>query len=117
LAVAVAESCFRHEIGAELKIPESSDPIEIALFGEQASRVLVSCVPGDRQTIQHVAAKHSIKAEFLGRTGGERLVIRRGPTDAVSVYVSDIKNVWAHALESALHSDLPERIVPEILDK
>jgi phosphoribosylformylglycinamidine synthase len=117
LAVAAAESCFRHEIGAELKICESSDRIEIALFGEQASRVLVSCVPGDRQTIQHIAAKHSIKAEFLGRTGGERLVIRRGPTDAASVYVSDIKNVWAHALESALHSDLPERIVPEILDK
>ena len=117
LAVAIAESCFRHEIGAELHLPEGSEPLEIALFGEQASRVLVCCVPGDRQLIQQIAAKHTIQAEFLGRTGGDRLVIRRGPSDAVSVYIADIKNVWAQALECALHSDVPERVVPETLDK
>jgi len=117
LAVAVAESCFRNEIGAELHLRETPDPIEIALFGEQASRVLVSCVPGDRQTIQQLAAKHNIQAEFLGRTGGEKLVIRRGSSNAVSVYMADIKNVWAQALECALHSDVPEKLVPELLDK
>jgi len=117
LAVTVAESCFRHEIGAELRLPEGSEPIEIALFGEQASRVLVSCVPGDRQAIQQIASQHSIKSEFLGRTGGEKLIMRRDATDVVSVYISDIKNVWGQALESALHSDLPEKLIPEILDK
>jgi phosphoribosylformylglycinamidine synthase subunit PurL len=117
LAVAAAESSFRNEIGAELHLPETSEPLEIALFGERASCVLVSCVPGDRQTIQQIAAKHKIQAEFLGRTGGERLVIRRGSSDAVSVYIADIKNVWAQALECALHSDVPERIVPDTLDK
>ena len=117
LAIAAAESCIGNEIGAQLRLPDSSAVLEIALFGEQASRVLVSCVPGNRQTIQQIAAKHSIHAEFLGRTGGEKLVIQRGSTDAVSAYISDTKNVWVHALESALHSDLPERIVPEILDK
>jgi len=117
LAVAAAESTFRHEIGAELHLPQGSEPLEIALFGEQASRVLVSCVPGDRQPIQETAANHKIRAEFLGRTGGDKLVIRRGPADAVSVYIGDIKNVWAQALECALHSDVPERIVPDTLDK
>jgi phosphoribosylformylglycinamidine synthase len=117
LAVAVAESCFRHEIGAELRLPESSEPIEIALFGEQASRVLVSCVPGNRQTIQEIASSYSTQAQFLGRTGGPQLVIQRGSLDAVSAYVSDIKIVWAGALESALHSDLPDHVIPEILDK
>jgi phosphoribosylformylglycinamidine synthase len=117
LAVAAAESCFRHEIGAELTLPESSAPAEIALFGEQASRVLVSCDPGKRQAIQQIAAKHSIRAEFLGRTGGETLVIRRGASDVVSVYVPDTKNVWAQALASALHSDLPDKLIPELLEK
>jgi phosphoribosylformylglycinamidine synthase len=117
LAVAAAESCFGREIGAELRLPEGSEPLEIALFGEEASRVLLSCVPGDRQTIQEIAVQHSIEADFLGRTGGEKLVIRRGPADVISAYVSDLKNVWAHALESALHSDLPERLVPDTLDK
>jgi phosphoribosylformylglycinamidine synthase len=117
VAVAIAESCFRHEIGAEVRLPDGPEPIEIALFGEQASRVLVSCVPGNRQTIQQLASSHSLKTEFLGRTGGTQVIIQRGPVDAVSVYVSDIKNVWAGALESALHSDLPDHVVPEILDK
>jgi phosphoribosylformylglycinamidine synthase subunit PurL len=117
VAVALAESCFRHEIGAEVRLLDGSEPIEIALFGEQASRVLVSCVPGNRQTIQQIASSRSLKAEFLGRTGGQQLIIQRGPVDAVSAYVSDIKNVWAGALESALHSDLPDHVVPEILDK
>ena len=117
LAVAAAESCFRNEIGAELSLPETSEPLEIALFGEQASRVLVSCVPGDRQTIQQVAAGHAMQAEFLGRTGGEKLVIRRGSSGAISVYIADTKNVWAQALECALHSDVPEKLVPELLDK
>jgi len=117
LAVAAAESCFRNEIGVELRLPETSDSLEIGLFGEQASRVLVSCVPGDRQAVQQIAAKHTIQTEFLGRTGGEKLVIQRGPSDAISVYIADIKNVWAQALECALHSDVPEKLVPELLDK
>jgi phosphoribosylformylglycinamidine synthase len=117
LAVAAAESTFRHEIGAELSLPESPQPAEIELFGEQASRVLVSCDPVRRQTIQQVAARHSIQAEFLGTTGGEKLVIRFGEANAVSVYVADIKNVWAQALPSALHSDVPDKLIPEVLEK
>jgi phosphoribosylformylglycinamidine synthase len=116
-AVAAAESCFRNEIGADLTLPKDIEPTEIALFGEQAGRVLVSCVPRNRDSINKIATKYSLRAESLGVTGGETLVIRTGGMDAISVYVRDIKNVWAHALESALHSNLPERIVPEILDK
>jgi phosphoribosylformylglycinamidine synthase len=117
LAVAAAESCFRHQIGAELDLPEGSDAAEIALFGEQASRVLLSCDPGKRAAIQSIAAKHSIQTAFLGRTGGDRLVIRRGSSTLVSAYVRDLKNVWAGALESALHSDLPDKLIPELLEK
>jgi phosphoribosylformylglycinamidine synthase subunit PurL len=117
LAVAVAECCLRNDIGAEVKLPDGPEPAEIAIFGEPASRIVLSCVPQKRESINKLAAKHSLKAEFLGTTGGEKLVMRRSSTDAVSVYVADIKNVWGQALESALHSDLPERIVPEILDK
>jgi len=117
LAVAVAESCFRHEIGAELRLPEGSEPPEIALFGEKASRVLVSCVPGNRQIIQEIANSHAIQIQFLGRTGGDRLVVQLGSAAAISAYVRDLKNVWAGALESALHSEVPDHLVPETLDK
>jgi hypothetical protein len=100
-----------------LRLPDGSEQLEIALFGEKASRVLVSCVPGNRQIIQEIADCHSIQLDFLGRTGGDRLVIQRASTDAVSAYVRDLKNVWAGALESALHSDVPDHLVPDLLDK
>jgi phosphoribosylformylglycinamidine synthase len=117
LAVAAAESTFRNEVGAELNLRDSSEPPEIALFGEQAGRVLVSCDPTQCPTIQQVVARHSIQAEFLGTTGGDKLVMRCGGSDVVSVYVADTKNVWAQALPSALHSDLPDRLIPELLEK
>jgi phosphoribosylformylglycinamidine synthase len=117
LAVALAESCFRYEIGAEISIPEGPEPAEIALFGEQASRIVVSCDPKKRASINKTADSHSVKAAFLGNTGGDRLVVHKGGRAVISAYTGDLKNVWAHALESALHSDLPERIVPELLDK
>ena len=116
LAVAAVECCFRNEIGAELRLPDD-DAIELALFGEQASRIVVSCVPGNRQTIKEIAHRHSIRIDFLGTTGGEKFVMCRGSAEVVSVYVVDLKNVWAQALECDLHSDLPERVVPDLLDK
>ena len=117
LAVAAAESCFRHDMGAELHLPDGSEPLEIALFGEKASRALVSCVPGKRQIIEEIADSHSIQLDFLGRTGGDRLIMQRASTDGVSAYVRDLKNVWGGALESALHSDVPDHLVPDLLDK
>ncbi|HVH87907.1 MAG TPA: phosphoribosylformylglycinamidine synthase subunit PurL [Terriglobales bacterium] len=117
IAVALAESCFRHEVGAELRLPETPEPAEIALFGERASRVVVSCDPQKRERINNVAAFHSIKAEFLGATGADRFVVRRGTSTLVSGYTCDLKNVWGRAFESALHSELPDHLVPEILDK
>ncbi|HWC20524.1 MAG TPA: phosphoribosylformylglycinamidine synthase subunit PurL, partial [Terriglobales bacterium] len=86
LAVALVESCLRHEVGAELVVPEVSEPTEIALFGEQASRIVVSCDPHKREGINKLAAFHSIQAEFLGTTGGDRFVIRRGTSTLVSAY-------------------------------
>ena len=115
--MAAAESCFANEVGAELLLPDVPAPTEIALFGEEATRVLVSCDPRNRQSINNAAALHSIQAEVLGVTGGDKLIIRRGSTEAVSAYVGDLKNVWAQALQSALHSDIPERLVTETLDK
>jgi phosphoribosylformylglycinamidine synthase len=117
LAVAVVESCFRHEIGAELDLPDSSEFAEILLFGEKASRIVVSCVPGQRAIIQKMAEKYAIQADFLGRTGGDKLVIRRSASTLISAYIGDLKNVWVHALESALHSDVPDKLIPELLEK
>src|SRR5262249_49199518 len=117
LAVCVAESCFVSNIGVELSLSGHS-PIEIALFGEEASRILVSCDPAKTQHIKEVAGQNGINAELLGKTNATQgLIISRNGKTLVSVKVVELKKVWDQALQIALHSETPEHLVPEVLQK
>ena len=49
---------------------------EFALFGEDASRILISCDPGKVGRIKEVAEKYGMSAEIIGETIAERLEIR-----------------------------------------
>ena len=57
------------------------------------------------------------RAERLGRTIPEKLVIAIDGRTAVTADVSDLKKVWETALPKALHSETPEHLVLETLQK
>jgi len=117
LAVCLAESCFVSNIGVELSLA-ADGASEIALFGEQASRVVVSCDPANTQHIQQHAGRHGISAEVVGKTSAaHELTIRRDGKTLVSAGISELKKVWDQALQIALHSETPEHLVPEVLQK
>jgi phosphoribosylformylglycinamidine synthase II len=117
LAVCLAESCFVSNIGVELNL-SGDGASEIALFGEQASRVVVSCDPANTQHIQQDAARHGISAEVVGKTSAiQELTIRHSGKALVSARISELKKVWDQALQIALHSETPEHLVPEVLQK
>ncbi|HEX6467109.1 MAG TPA: hypothetical protein VFZ99_07385, partial [Terriglobales bacterium] len=63
------------------------------------------------------AGKHGARAELLGQTSPEKLVIQREGRTLVTASVSELKKVWEGALQNALHSETPEHLVPEILQK
>jgi phosphoribosylformylglycinamidine synthase subunit PurL len=117
LAVAVAESMFPKEIGAEIDLNSNGVFTEAVLFGETASRVVISCDPKKAQNIKQTAVKWGVRADWIGRTIPEKLVIRIDGRPAVSASVSDLRRVWDAALKQSLHSDTPEHLVPEILQK
>jgi phosphoribosylformylglycinamidine synthase II len=125
VAVALAETCFVKPkagtavsyVGAEVDLNSNGVFTEGVLFGEAASRVMISCDPKKASIIQQIAVKWGVRADRIGRTIPEKLVISVDGKQAVSAKVSDLRQVWDTALLKALHVDAPEHLVPEVLQK
>jgi len=109
LAVALAEKSFPKGVGARVRVASGGLPTEFALFGEDASRIVVSCDSGRIARIQQVAGKHDIAVEIIGETVPDRLEISVDGKLVVSAAVSELSNAYEGALESALRTD-PELV-------
>ena len=106
LAVAVAESCFDTEgMGAEVSIPgveivrDAAMNTAAALFGESASRVLVSAVPEDATAVLQRAAALNVPARMIGQTGGNLLRIAVAGETSIDVQIHEAERVWNGAIE------------------
>jgi len=123
LAVALAEASFVRTqpgasyVGAEIDLNSNGIFAEGVLFGETASRILLSCDPKKTSDIQQIAVRWAVRADRIGRTVPEKLVIRIDGKPAVSANVSELRQVWDSALKQALHTETPEHLVPEVLQK
>jgi phosphoribosylformylglycinamidine synthase subunit PurL len=125
VAVALAEASFVKPkpgtatpyVGAEVDLNSNGVFTEAVLFGEPASRVVISCDPKNAEIIQQIAVKWGVRADRIGRTIPEKLVISIDGKQAVSAKVSDLRQVWDTALLKALHVEAPEHLVPEVLQK
>jgi phosphoribosylformylglycinamidine synthase subunit PurL len=117
LAVALAESAFPLNIGARIDLTANESFSEAVLFGEDATRVLISCDPKKAEDIKRIALQWGLKAEQIGHTIPEKLEIRIDGNRAVSAQVSELRQVWDTALLRALHADTREHLVPETLQK
>ena len=116
LAVALAESAFVNGTGAKIELTSSLFP-EAILFGEGASRVVITCDPANTANIQQTALQWGVKADRIGTTIPEKLSISINGSVAVTDSVTELKAVWAMALQGALDADVPESTSPEILRK
>jgi phosphoribosylformylglycinamidine synthase subunit PurL len=122
LAVTLAESGFRNGLGARVELSSPADefealPAEYLLFGEDASRIVLSCDQGHVTGIKQVAEKHGITAELIGQTTPELFEISIGGKRVVSANIGDLRQAWDSALERDLHVETEERLVPEVLQK
>ncbi|HKH98204.1 MAG TPA: phosphoribosylformylglycinamidine synthase subunit PurL [Candidatus Sulfotelmatobacter sp.] len=109
LAVALAEKAFPKGVGARVNIASQELPSEFALFGEDASRIVISCDPANLARIQQIAGNMGIAAEVIGETIPDRLAISLDGKPVVSAPVAELSQAYEGALESALRTD------PELL--
>jgi phosphoribosylformylglycinamidine synthase len=105
LAVTLAESGFAKCIGAKVKLPGSELPAEFVLFGEDPSRVVLSCDASNVSRIQQVAVKYALSAEQIGETVPEQLEIEVGGQVVVSAAMKDLNATYEGALEEALRTE------------
>ncbi len=117
LAVTLAECGFARGIGAQVDLSSSELVPEFVLFGEDASRILISCDPRNVGRIQEVAGKFELSAVAIGSTISEQLEIRVDGVVAATAEVSELREAWASALQRALHVETEERLVPGALQK
>jgi len=116
-AVTLAECSFGRGVGAQVDLSSYGLVPEFVLFGEDAGRILISCDPANVGRIQEVAANFGVSAEAIGNTIPEKFEIRIAGATAVSASVAELREVWAGALERALHVETEEHLVPETLQK
>ncbi len=111
LAVTLAECGFARGIGAQIDVLSGGLVSEFVLFGEDASRILISCDQKCVERIKYIAVKYALSAENIGSTVPEKLEIRVDGNVSALAAVSDLKAEWAGALEKALHTETEEQLV------
>ena len=105
LAVTLAECCFDSGgIGAEVAVPGQTIDgrpdlsLVATLFGESASRVIVSVVEQQADKVMTRAAQAGVPATILGRTGGARVHVSVDGTAVIDMPVAAAEQIWTTGL-------------------
>jgi phosphoribosylformylglycinamidine synthase len=102
-AVTLAECCFdTGGRGAEVTIPAAVEgplAVEATLFGESASRVVVSVDPDRTDDLLRRAAAAGVPAASIGRTGGSRIRVTIDGSPAIDVPVAAAEHAWSTSIE------------------
>jgi phosphoribosylformylglycinamidine synthase len=100
LAVALAESCVSGpaRVGADVSV-EAAGRIDLVLFGEGPSRVVVGVEPSRAREFEALMAESAIPWRWIGTTGGDRLTIQTRGSAVVSVGLEEIDNAWRSGFE------------------
>jgi phosphoribosylformylglycinamidine synthase II len=109
IAVTLAESSFGEGIGLRVNLPSMGLPPEFVLFGEDASRVVISCDRSKLSGIQQIAAKYRLSADQIGETVSDQVEIKLDGRMVVSASVSELRGSFEGSLQAALRAD-PELV-------
>jgi len=106
IAVAVAECCFEtNGMGAELSLDavqaarDARINTAAALFGESATRVLISVEPDQLTAVLERATAARVQARVAGNTGGNRLRISVGGAAAIDLAIGEAELAWSTAID------------------
>jgi phosphoribosylformylglycinamidine synthase len=112
LAVTLTECAFPKGIGLRVDVASNGLPAEFALFGEDASRVVLACDPARLAGIQLVAGKHGLRVDVLGETMAGQVEIRLDGRPVISTSVADLSHAYESAVEKTLRTE-PEAVAAD----
>ncbi len=106
LAVALVESALPGGVGLSVRLPVQQVAPEFLLFGEDASRVVLSCDAIHLPRIKQVAEEYGVFADVLGETGSDRVEIAVDGQPVISASIAELREAYEGALERALRTEL-----------
>jgi phosphoribosylformylglycinamidine synthase len=105
LSVAIAESAFssyrKEAIGCEAELEGDLSPAAL-LFSETPSRIVVSALRTNADQIIAIAGELNVEARVMGRTGGDRIVIKANGQTIINRSVAEVETEWRGALPRML---------------
>ena len=103
LAIALAECCIPGRLGAHVALPANPDVrLDAQLFGESASRIILSASPENARRIQDIAAREGAPICLLGEVRGDELTIRAEERIQAALTVSEIEQIWQQAIPALM---------------
>jgi phosphoribosylformylglycinamidine (FGAM) synthase-like enzyme len=104
LAVTIAESCFDSSLGVEVEL-KSVRTLEAwrtvaTLFGESASRAVVSVSPEHVDRLLAMAAAVNLPAARIGIVGGDRIRVSVDGGRIVDESLATAELIWSTAIEN-----------------
>jgi phosphoribosylformylglycinamidine synthase len=104
VAVTLAECCFNGTPGVVVDLPpvdaEQGFGEVATLFGESASRAVVSVAAGREREALELARKDGVPAAVIGRVGGGRVRLSVGGRPVIDEAVESAERVWDSAIAS-----------------
>jgi len=110
LAVCLAECCIAGEIGGKVNLTAEMIQSPITgryspiLFGETASRIVVTVEASKLPELSAIAEEQNCPIFVLGEVGGEELVIAFDGKELIREEVKNLKAVWSTALTQQIDS-------------
>jgi phosphoribosylformylglycinamidine synthase len=104
LCVTLAECCFDSGLGVEADVSAVATTVPAiadaaTLFGESASRVVVSCDPARLADLLAAARHAGVPAARIGTVGGQRVRLSVGGRRLVDEPLADIERIWTTSIE------------------
>ncbi len=81
--------------------------VNATLFGESASRIVVSASDEKLPAVIAAAKAAGIPATVIGKTGGDRIRVTVDGTAAIDSLVADAEQAWATAIEQKMTGRAP----------
>jgi phosphoribosylformylglycinamidine synthase subunit PurL len=93
LAVALAEMCFGKDLGCRVSLKSQLRP-DALLFGEDASRIVVSYPPDNRKEVEAICKAAGAPFDDIGQVGGTALIVE----GLLEAKLPDLKEAWSGAV-------------------
>jgi phosphoribosylformylglycinamidine synthase len=105
LAVTLAESSFDTGLGLEAEVPIVAASVPsfsdtVTLFGESATRAIVSVAPGRVDELLAAAQAETVPAIVIGRVGGDRIRLSMAGRLVLDEPLIEAERIWATTIES-----------------